>query len=119
MLLLTVFVNLYSIRTLQNYKFPVNRGEPGYIEANASFIPCYAERYRYGEYISTGFVESTVNELITKRMVKRQQMRWTRKGAHLLLQLRIKTLNNELKDEFIKWYPEMSKDESSEVQIAS
>ena len=28
MLLLTVFVNLYSIRTLQNYKFPVNRGEP-------------------------------------------------------------------------------------------
>jgi len=55
----------------------------GYIEANASFIPCYAERYRYGEYISTGFVESTVNELITKRMVKKQQMRWTKEGVVL------------------------------------
>jgi hypothetical protein len=37
-------------------------------------------------------------------------MRWTREGANLLLQLRIKTLNNELKDEFIKWYPGMKND---------
>jgi hypothetical protein len=79
------------------------------------FTPCYAERYRYGEYISTGFVESTVNELIAKK----QQMRWTREGAHLLLQLRIKTLNNELKDSFIKWYPGMSKDEDVEFKMAS
>jgi hypothetical protein len=91
----------------------------GYIEVNASFIPCYAERYRYGEYISTGFVESTVNELITKRMVKKQQMRWTREGAHLLLQLRIKTLNHELKDEFIRWYPGMKNYDESCERLAS
>ena len=30
-----------------------------YIENNANFIPNYGERYRNGERISTGFVEST------------------------------------------------------------
>ncbi|MCG8353489.1 MAG: ISKra4 family transposase [Chloroflexales bacterium] len=60
----------------------------GYIEANERFIPNYGERYRYGEAIATGFVESTVNQVISKRMVKKQQMRWTKKGAHLLLQVR-------------------------------
>ena len=28
------------------------------------------------------FVESTVNEVISKRLVKKQQMRWTKRGAH-------------------------------------
>jgi hypothetical protein len=60
----------------------------GYITANQEFIPNYGERYRYGEAITTGFVESTVNQVVSKRMVKKQQMRWTKKGAHLLLQVR-------------------------------
>jgi len=62
---------------------------------------------KYGEAVSTSFVESTVNELISKRMVKKQQMRWTQRGAHLLLQVRVKTLNNELKSHFAQWYPGM------------
>ncbi len=32
----------------------------------------------------TAFVESTVNQVISKPMVKKQQMRWTPRGAHLL-----------------------------------
>lgn len=76
-----------------------------YIDSNQSYVVCYADRYQHGEHISTGFVESTVNELISKRMVKQQQMRWTKKGAHLLLQLRVKTLNDELRGVFCKWYP--------------
>ncbi len=36
------------------------------------------ERYCYGETISTAFVESTVNQVMSKRMAKRPQMRWTR-----------------------------------------
>jgi len=32
-------------------------------------------------------VESAVNQVISKRMVKRQQMRWSPRGAHLLLQI--------------------------------
>ena len=76
-----------------------------YISANRNFIPNYGERYRYGEKVSTAFVESTVNEVISKRMVKKQQMRWTKQGAHLLLQVRVQTLNGDLRDTFRQWYP--------------
>ena len=78
-----------------------------YITNNQNLIVNYNERHKYGEAVSTSFVESTVNELISKRMVKKQQMRWTQRGAHLLLQVRVKTLNNELKSQFAKWYPGM------------
>jgi hypothetical protein len=76
-----------------------------YIRNNARFIPNYAERYRYGETISTVFAESTINQVVSKRMVKKQQMRWSQRGAHLLLQIRTRVLNGELRDEFKKWYP--------------
>src|SRR5215470_16248991 len=76
-----------------------------YIEANEAFIPNYGDRYRYGEVISTAFVESTVNQVISKRMVKKQQMRWTKKGAHLLLQVRAQVLNDDLRATFERWYP--------------
>jgi hypothetical protein len=80
-----------------------------YIGNNVAFIPNYGERYRYGETITTAFVESTVNWVISKRMVKEQQMRWTQEGAHLLLQVRTKTLNEELRDTFCRWYPGMAR----------
>lgn len=76
-----------------------------YIENNAAMITNYGERYRNGEAIATGFVESAVNQIIAKRFVKKQQMRWTKRGAHLLLQVRVKVLNDELQENFRKWYP--------------
>src|SRR6266508_1490285 len=75
-----------------------------YITANEAFIPNYGERYRYDEVISTAFVESTVNQVISKRFVKKQQMRWTKKGAHLLLQVRAQVLNEDLRPTFERWY---------------
>jgi hypothetical protein len=75
-----------------------------YIERNAGYIPNYGERWRYGERISTAFVESAVNQVISKRMVKRQQMRWSPRGAHLLLQVRTRVLNEELRRTFGRWY---------------
>ena len=90
----------------------------GYISSNRNFITNYRDRYYYGESISTGFVESTVNEVISKRMKKKQQMRWTKQGAHLLLQVRIKTLNGELKEIFKRWYPKMVSSDK-EMEIAS
>ena len=63
------------------------------------------ERWRYGETISTAFVESTVNQVVSKRMVKKQQMRWSQRGAHLLLQVRTRVLNDELREAFRQWYP--------------
>lgn len=66
----------------------------GYISNNAGFIPNYAERRRYGEAVSTAFVESTVNQVIAKRFTKKQQMQWTPRGVHLLMQLRTLTARN-------------------------
>jgi hypothetical protein len=78
-----------------------------YISNNRAFIPNYADRYGYNEIISTAFAESAINEVVSKRMVKKQQMRWTKNGAHLLLQVRVKTLNDELHSTFEEWYPGM------------
>ena len=60
---------------------------------NAGYIPNYGERYRHGERLSTGFVESTVNQVVSQQMVKKQQMQWCKRGAHLLLQIRTRVLN--------------------------
>jgi hypothetical protein len=58
-----------------------------YLCNNCGSIPNYGERWHNGEVISTAFVESTVNTVISRRMVKKQQMRWSPRGAHLLLQI--------------------------------
>ncbi len=76
-----------------------------YIVNNRHLIPNYGERYRNGEPIATGFVESTVNEVVSKRFCKKQQMQWSKEGAHLLLQTRVRTLNGELAGIFKRWYP--------------
>jgi hypothetical protein len=76
-----------------------------YIANNSGFIPNYGERYRHGERISTGFVESTVNQVISERFCKRQQMQWTPRGAHLLLQIRTRVLNGDWEATFREWYP--------------
>jgi hypothetical protein len=78
-----------------------------YIESNQGSIPNYGDRYRHGERISTAFAESTVNQVVSKRMVKKQQMGWTERGAHLLLQVRAQVLNDDLRATFERWYPGM------------
>ena len=85
-----------------------------FLFANCAFIPDFGDRYRHGETISTAFVESTVNSVISKRMVKKQQMRWTPAGAHLLLQVRTRALDGVLRADFIRWYPGMKADEETE-----
>ena len=76
-----------------------------YVERNQALIPNYGERYRNGERIASGFVESAVNQVVSKRMVKQQQMGWSQRGAHLLLQIRTRVLNEEWENTFRSWYP--------------
>jgi len=76
-----------------------------YIAHNAASIVNYGERYRNGERISTAFTESTINQVVSKRMVKKQQMQWTPAGAHLLLQVRTRVLNDDWEATFRSWYP--------------
>jgi len=73
--------------------------------APTAWSPNYCERYRSGEAISSAFVESAGGQVVSKRMVKKQQMRWTPRGAHLLLQVRTRVLNDDLANDFQRWYP--------------
>ena len=41
--------------------------------------------------------ESAVNSLVGRRMVKKQQMRWSQSGAHLMLQVRAAMMNGDLR----------------------
>ncbi|HEN3636249.1 TPA: ISKra4 family transposase [Yersinia enterocolitica] len=90
-----------------------------YIRNNKMMIPNYGEMHRYGEPVSTAFVESTINEVIARRIAKKQQMQWSRKGAHYLLQTRTAVLNNELQDKFACWYPGFSMDEQSDGKVSA
>ena len=78
-----------------------------YIATNQAYIPDYGDRCRNGERISSAFAESAVNQLVSRRMVKQQQMHWTQRGAHLLLQVRAQVMNGDLRSTFTRWYPGM------------
>jgi hypothetical protein len=60
-------------------------------------------------------VESTVNLVVSRRFAKKQQMQWSKRGAHLLLQTRTRTLDGTLRDLFTRWYPAMA---ANDNQIA-
>ena len=81
-----------------------------YIAANTDSLINYGERYRAGERISSCLAESTVNAVISKRFAKRQQMQWTKRGAHLLLQTRTRALDGTLRPLFERWYPGLAND---------
>ena len=69
-----------------------------YIEQNLDSIANYAERYRSGKRIASTSAEASVNALVAKRMVKKQQMRWSERGANLLLQVRVALANGDLEE---------------------
>jgi hypothetical protein len=81
-----------------------------YIATNAGSLINYGERFRAGERISSCLAESTVNAVISKRFAKRQQMQWTKRGAHLLLQTRTRALDGTLRPLFERWYPGLAND---------
>src|SRR5215213_5587721 len=72
----------------------------GYLERNRGALVPYAARRRRGEPISTAFVESAVNEVVAKRMTKRQQMRWNRATVQPFLDVRTAVLNDTLEGAF-------------------
>jgi hypothetical protein len=64
-----------------------------YIETNEGALIDYGQRSRAGKPISTSRAEGTVNNLVSARMNKRQQMRWSPRGAHRVLQVRAAVLD--------------------------
>ncbi len=82
-----------------------------YLRSNRSSIPNYGDRYRNEEAISSAMAESAVNQIVSRRFVKKQHMRWTRQGARLLLQIRTRVLDDTLPATLQRWYPGMEADE--------
>jgi hypothetical protein len=69
-----------------------------YVRSNRVAIVNYGKRYRSGRRVATTLAESAVNSLVGKRMVKKQQMRWSRHAAHMLMQVRTAELNGEVRN---------------------
>ncbi|QCP50286.1 ISKra4 family transposase [Trinickia violacea] len=66
-----------------------------YLERNLESLIDYRAWQRVGRRISTGFVESSINRIVGRRMGKSQHMRWSRAGAHSVVQVRVALLNQE------------------------
>ncbi|MFM0077621.1 ISKra4 family transposase [Paraburkholderia sediminicola] len=67
-----------------------------YLESNHGSTIAYGKHYRAHRPISTAMAESAVNQVVNARMCKRQHMRWTPRGAHLLAQVRCAVINGDL-----------------------
>ena len=67
-----------------------------YLVGQSDWLVNYAERHRAGLRVGTAPTEGTANFLVNRRMAKAQQMRWTRRGADRLLQVRCAVYNGTL-----------------------
>jgi hypothetical protein len=92
----------------------------GYLERNQDALVHYAARHRRGEPISTAFVESAVNEIVARRMNKKQQMRWNRTTVQPFLDVRTAMLDGTLEDAFRRRYRGFrpANDEASTAAVA-
>ena len=78
----------------------------GYLRLNEDYLVNYGARYRKGLPISSSSIaESAVNEVVSQRMAKKQQMRWSDEGAHCLAQVRVADINGELSPQSIAALP--------------
>jgi hypothetical protein len=66
------------------------------VESNVGLLVNYGARYRKGLPIASSIAESAVNQVVSVRMAKKQQMRWTDEGAHVVALVRVADLNGEL-----------------------
>jgi hypothetical protein len=78
----------------------------GYLSGQSAWLVNYAERHRAGLRVGTAITEGTANFMVNRRMNKSQQMRWSRRGSDLLLQVRCAVYNGTLGFDFgQKFYP--------------
>jgi hypothetical protein len=68
----------------------------GYFTGQSDWMVNCAERHRAGLRVGTAITEGSANFLVNRRMNKLQRMRWSRRGADLLLQVRCAVYNGTL-----------------------
>jgi hypothetical protein len=67
-----------------------------YLRGQSAWLVNYAERHHIGLRVGTSIAEGTANFLVNRRMNKSQQMRWSRRGADVLLKVRCAVYNGKL-----------------------
>ena len=70
-----------------------------YVSGQSDIVIDYATARRRKEPISTAVTESTVQWLLHRRMTAQQQMRWSPRGAHLMLKVRTAVMNGTLEQD--------------------
>ena len=65
----------------------------GYLRGQRHWLVNYAQRHRAGLRVGTAITEGTANFLVNRRMNILRQVRWSRRGADLLLQVRCAVYN--------------------------
>ena len=85
------------------------RRATGYIRSHEGYLVNYGARYRKGLPISSSIAESAVNEVVSLRMAKKRQMRWSDKGAHCLALVRVAHLNGELSPQALADLPRVKR----------
>lgn len=73
-----------------------------YVSGHADSIINYAAARPSAKPISTATTESMVQRLIHRRMTAKQQMRWSPRGAHLVLKVRTAVMNATFRCDHIK-----------------
>jgi hypothetical protein len=76
-----------------------------YLESNVESLIDYRTWQRLGCRIATGFVESSINRIVGRRMCKSQHMRWSRVGAHSIVKLRVALLHQEFQELAQRQFP--------------
>ena len=79
-----------------------------YLSSQSTWLVNYAERHRAGLRVGTSITEGTANFLVNRRMAKSQQLRWSRRGADLLLQVRSAVYNGTFGSGFGQRFESMS-----------
>ena len=75
------------------------------IENIAAFIPSDSETYCNGEAIRSAMAEPTESQVVRPRMVTQQQRQSTQEAAHLILQARMRLLQDTFEGRVRQWYP--------------
>jgi len=76
--------------------FLANAKPFAYANANGGSIINYPKRHRESGPISNAMAESAVEQILSHRMCKRQLMRWSSQGVHLLAQVRCAVVKADL-----------------------
>jgi hypothetical protein len=79
-----------------------------YLRGQSTGLVKYAKRYRSGLRVGTSMAEGTANFVLDRPMNKAQPMRWSRRGADLLLPVRCAVYNGAFRSGFGKLFESAS-----------